>query len=156
MLRLVVIPIIAGVVATGGITAVLWIINKTGWTNADMVRAVGSLFTKKIENAFKAGLIMHFIAGTIISGIYLHILSILNLGSFAGIIFVGGIMGFIHGFIFSFVMVIYSEHHPVESFQEADFEVAVAHVLGHIVYGMLIGVVFSVLAAMGVDVSPGI
>jgi hypothetical protein len=156
MLRLVIIPIIAGIVATGGITAVLWIINKTGWTKADMVRAVGSLFTKKIENALKAGLVMHFLAGIIISGIYLHILSILNLQNAAGIIFVGGIMGFIHGFIFSFVMVIYAEHHPVKEFQEADFEVAIAHVLGHIVYGLLIGAMFAILRAMGVDVSPGI
>ena len=39
MLRLVLMPIVSGFVATAGITAVLWAINRSGWTNPDMVRA---------------------------------------------------------------------------------------------------------------------
>ncbi len=40
MQRLILMPIIAGLIATTGITAVLWAINKTGWTNSDKVRAL--------------------------------------------------------------------------------------------------------------------
>ncbi|RMH78695.1 MAG: hypothetical protein D6681_19845, partial [Calditrichaeota bacterium] len=139
MTRYVLIPVVAGGIATGMMTLVLWIIDRTGWTRADMVRAIGSLFTKNYQNALWPGLVTHFTAGIIFSGIYLHILSLLNLPSFIGVIFVGGVIGFIQGFAFSFIMVIMAEHHPIEEFQEADFEVAVAHVLGHIVYGMAIG-----------------
>lgn len=156
MLRLILIPIFAGFIGTLGITTVLWLINKTGWTNADMVRAIGSLFTKSLQNALRIGLAVHFSAGIIISAVYLHILSILSPEKLVTLIFVGGVIGFVHGFIFSFGLVIFAEHHPVEQFQEADFEVAIAHILGHIVYGMLIGLIFGALRMIGVDVSPGI
>ena len=69
MLRLVLMPIVAGVIATGGMTAFLWSINRTGWTNADMVRAVGSLATKSYDNALRVGLIVHFVNGIIFAGI---------------------------------------------------------------------------------------
>lgn len=156
MMRYVIIPIIAGFIGTSGITIFLWTIDRTGWANADMVRAVGSLFTKTYDNALRVGLAVHFTAGIIISSVYLHFLSILNPPGYFSLVFLGGVMGFVHGFVFSFVMVIISEHHPVEKFRQTDFEVALAHVLGHVVYGGLIGVTFAVLRLMGVDLTPGI
>jgi len=36
---------------------------------------------------------------------------------------------------------ILAEHHPVEKFQNAGFQVAIAHFFSHIVYGLLIGLV---------------
>ncbi len=155
-MKYILLPIVGGFIATLGITLVLWIIDKTGWTKADMVRAVGCLFTKSLENALKIGLVIHFTAGIIISGIYLHVLSLLNLPNFFSIVIVGALIGFIHGFVVGFGIVIFAEHHPVEQFQEADFQVAVAHVLGHIVYGLLIGVIFATLQQMGMDLSPAI
>lgn len=155
-IRLILIPLIAGSIATVGITVVLWLITKSGWTNADMVRAVGSLFTKKYENALKVGLVIHFLSGIIISAVYLHILSLLNVTTFFTAFCVGGVIGFVHGFAFSFIIVVAAEQHPLEKFQEADFQVALAHIVGHVVYGMIIGAIFAVLASVGIDVSPGI
>lgn len=160
MLRLVIIPIIAGFVATLGITGTLWFINRMRLTNADMVRAVGSLFTRSSENATMVGLAIHFLAGIIISVVYLHLLSLLNAGGvvtgITSLTFFGGLLGFVHGFIFSFIMVIVAEHHPVDLYQKADFLVAVAHVIGHIVYGLLLGLMFGILKWQGFDMSPGI
>lgn len=154
--RLFIIPIVAGCIATIGITSVLWLIDKTGWANADMVRAVGSLFTKELENSLRVGLAIHFVAGIIISAVYLHLLSMLNVVALVPAVMVGATIGFVHGFVFSFIMVILAEQHPVKQFQVADFHVAVAHVLGHIVYGMIIGAIFAYLASIGVDVSPAL
>jgi hypothetical protein len=92
MLQYIYIPVIAGIIGTSGITAFLWAIDKSGWANADMVRAVGSLFTKAYENALRTGLVVHFTAGIIISAIYLHFLSILNLPGFLSLIFIGGVI----------------------------------------------------------------
>lgn len=156
MLRYIVLPIIAGIIGTTGITAFLWIVDRYGLANADMVRAVGSLFTKKYENALKVGLVVHFTAGIIISAVYLHFLSILNPPGYFSLFFLGGVMGFVHGFVFSFIMVIMAEQHPVEKFQEADFQVALVHVLGHVVYGALIGLTFGAFRLMGVDLTPAI
>ncbi len=155
-LRYIYLPIIAGFIATIGITSVLWLIDKAGWTKADMVRAVGSMFTKSYENALKVGLIIHFVAGIVISAVYLHILSILQLTDIVSTTFVGGVIGFVHGFAFSFVMVIVAEQHPIKEFQGADFHVAVAHVLGHITYGLIIGALFGLFAMAGIDLSPAI
>jgi hypothetical protein len=156
MLQYIYIPVIAGIIGTSGITAFLWAIDKSGWANADMVRAVGSLFTKAYENALRVGLMVHFTAGIIISAIYLHFLSILNLPGFLSLIFIGGVIGFVHGFVFSFVMVIMSEHHPVEKFRQTDFQVALAHILGHVIYGGLIGVTFAGFKLMGFNLNPPI
>ncbi len=155
-MKYILLPIFGGFIATLGITLVLWIIDKTGWTKADMVRAVGCLFTKSLDNALKIGLMIHFTAGIIISGVYLHVLSLLNLPNFLSTVIVGALIGFVHGFVVGFGIVIFAEHHPVEQFQEADFQVAVAHVVGHIVYGLLLGIIFATLQKMGMDLSPAI
>ena len=155
-MRLIVIPILAGFLGSAGITLVMWAFNKSDWTNADMVRAVGGLFTRKYENALQVGLVMHFSAGIIISGLYLHVLSLLSFENLIAYLLIGGVIGFVHGFIFSFVMVIFAEHHPLPQFKEADFEVAIAHIAGHVVYGLIIGTVFWTLKANGFDVSPGL
>ncbi len=156
MLRLVLMPIVSGFIATAGITAVLWVINKTGWTNADMVRALGSLITRSYTNALGVGLVIHFVSGTIIAAIYLHTFSILQLSNLPSEVLVGGLFGFGQGLIVGWCIIRFADRHPVPEFQQADFQVAAAHVIGHIVYGVLMGTAFGTMRMMGFDVSPGI
>ena len=156
MLRLILMPIVAGFIATAGITAVLWGINKTGWTNADMVRAVGSLVTKSYHNARGVGLALHFVNGMIIAALYLHTLSVLGLSNMGLEVVVGGVIGLGQGFLVSWAIVRFAHRHPVEAFQEADYQVAIAHIIGHVAYGLLIGLMFGLMRVGGFDVSPGI
>jgi len=156
MLRLILMPIFAGFIATGGITAVLWAINRTGWTNADMVRAVGGLVTKSYDNALGVGLVVHFLSGIIIAAVYLHLLSIFHLSNLGFEIFVGGVMGFGHGFVVGWGIIKFAHRHPIDRFQKADYQVAIAHIIGHVAYGLLIGALFGVMRLLGFDVSPGI
>lgn len=148
-------PIVAGFIATLGITSVLWGITKSGWTNADMIRAVGSFFTKSYENAFRVGLLIHFFNGIVFAALYLHVLSILSLTNIGAEIMMGGVIGFGQGFLVSWGIVRFADKHPVEQFQEADFQVALAHLIGHVVYGLLIGTLFGLMRMSGFDVSPG-
>ena len=156
MLRLILMPIFAGLIATAGITAVLWAINKSGWTNADMVRAIGGFFTKSYENALGIGLAIHFVNGIIIAAVYLHALSIMKLSNLGFEIFFGGLFGFGQGLIVGWCIVRFADVHPVEQFQQASLQVAVAHTFAHVVYGMLIGAAFGTMRLLGMDVSPGI
>ena len=156
MLRLVLMPIVAGFIATGGMTAFLWSINRTGWTNADMVRAVGSLVTKSYDNALRVGLIIHFVNGIIIAAAYLHLLSLLYLTNLGFAIFGGGVIGLFQGFVVGWGIIRFAHRHPVEQFKEADYQVAIAHVIGHVVYGLLIGAMFGIMRLSGFDVTPGI
>ena len=50
-------------------------------------------------------------------------------------------IGFVHGFAVGFLIVaLVADKHPVKRYREAGFEVAAAHVLGHVAYGAGLGV----------------
>lgn len=156
MIRLIVMPIIAGFIATGGMTAFLWGVNRSGKINADMIRAVGGLFTRSYHNALGVGLVVHFTNGIIIAALYLHILSLLSLSNIFFEVFVGGLMGFVQGFVVGYGIIRFAYRHPVDQFQKADFAVAAVHAVGHVIYGLLIGVIYGTMRIAGLDVSPGI
>jgi hypothetical protein len=62
--------------------------------------------------------------------------------SLAGAIALGGMIGFAHSVAFGFTQVVaVAKHHPLEQFRSAGLEVAVAHMFGHVIYGVLIGAV---------------
>ena len=148
-MRLILMPIICGFIATTGMTAFLYAVNQTGWTNSDMVRAIGSMLTKSHKNSLGVGLIVHFLNGIIIAAVYLHILSLLALSNFALETFLGGCIGFAQGFVVSWAIVRFAYRHPVEVFQKADYKVAVVHHAAHVIYGLLIGAVFGLLRISG-------
>jgi hypothetical protein len=132
----------AGLIATAGMTFLLWLIDKTGKVNANMVRAVGSAITRSVETSLWPGLIIQFISGIFFAYLYIFALNSLQLTEVTSLVIAGGVIGFAHGFAFSFIMVILAEHHPVEKFQGASFQVAIVHFVAHIIYGMLVGLVF--------------
>ena len=47
----VILTIIAGLIGTGGMTLVMWLIQKSGMANADMVRAIGSIFSRNLDES---------------------------------------------------------------------------------------------------------
>lgn len=140
------IGIVAGIVGTIGMTVFLNIITKTGIAHADMVRAVGSLLTKSLNNAFNIGLLIHSGWGIIFGIIYVLILVSLKLNSSLLIISVGAIIGFIHGFAVSLLLVVaVAEHHPLEQFKNPGFAVAVAHFVAHLIFGTLVGLITAMM-----------
>ena len=142
------IVILAGIAGTVLMNAVMWFIHRSGWANADMVRALGSLVTRKYENSLAPGLTMHFTAGCLFAIPYLLIVRTIGTANFAEIVDICGAIGLFHGASMSFVlMALVSQTHPVERFRTAGVEVAAAHVAGHLAYGIGVGIV---AAAMGV------
>ncbi len=136
------IVITAGFVGTTLMTAVMWYIHRSGWANADMTRAVGSLITRRYENSLLPGIAIHFTTGCVFAVGYLLIIRSLDLDSMATALAVGSALGTFHGAAASFVlMALVAETHPVERFRQAGVEVAAAHVAGHIAYGFGVGLV---------------
>jgi uncharacterized membrane protein YagU involved in acid resistance len=124
---------------------VMWLITRSGLANADMIRAIGSLYTRSYENAFIPGIIIHYTAGIIIAFFYTAFLSIFSLGSVGSYIGIGAMVGVFHGLVVSFLLVVLvAEHHPLEQFQKAGSEVAVAHMVGHIIYGLIVGAMIGI------------
>lgn len=138
--------VIAGIVGTAGMTIMLNIITKSKWANADMVRAIGSIFTKDLNSAFTVGLIAHTIVGIIIGIFYAFAIISFNLNSLIDVTAAGVIISVFHGAVVSLLLVVsVAEHHPVEQFRQAGFSVAAAHLAAHIVYGFLVGLTISLL-----------
>lgn len=140
------ISVVAGLIATTGMELLFRKITKSGLANADMVRAIGSVFTKSMETAYRVGIIIHFISGIIFAFIYTLVISFLNIHGFISCVGSGLLMGFIHGAVVGFVLVVLvSEHHPLAEFRNAGFLVAVAHWGGHLLYGVIIGAVVGIM-----------
>ncbi|MBI2486555.1 MAG: hypothetical protein HYW01_06285 [Deltaproteobacteria bacterium] len=138
--------IFAGILGTGGMSLAMWLITRSGVANADMIRAIGSIFTRSYENSFGPGIIIHLIAGTVIAFIYILLINLLSPTSIAYFILTGAMIGLFHGVAFSFLLVVsVAEHHPLEQFRDAGSEVAIAHLVGHIIYGLIIGAVVGIL-----------
>ncbi len=134
--------IVAGIVGTAGMSFAMWLITVSGIANAAMIRAIGSLFTKSYDNSFEPGIVIHFISGILFAFLYVILISIFAPTSVAAAIGAGAMIGVFHGVAFSFLLVIMvAEHHPIERFRNAGFEVAIAHFVGHVIYGLLVGLV---------------
>lgn len=136
--------ILAGIVSTFVMIIFLELVTRTKLANADMVRAIGSIVTGSYDKSLVPGLIIQFGFGIVFSFVYFGILSYFNSSIGLNGVLGGGLMGLFHGIVVGFVGVVtVAEHHPLESFRKAGFTVAAAHVFGHVVYGLAIGVIFN-------------
>lgn len=136
--------LLAGIVSTFVMIIFLELVTRTKLANADMVRAVGSIITRNYDDALVPGLVIQFGFGIVFGFIYFGILSYFTSSAGLNGVFLGGVMGLFHGVVVGFVGVItVAEHHPIEKFKKAGFTVAVAHLFGHVIYGICIGIFFS-------------
>jgi len=136
--------LLSGIIATFVMVLFLELVTRTKLANADMVRAIGSILTGDSDKALIPGLVIQFGFGIIFSFIYFGILSYFTSVIMINGILLGGLMGFFHGIVVGFVGVVtIAIHHPIEKFKQAGFTVAVAHLFGHVVYGLSIGILFS-------------
>lgn len=134
--------VLAGLIATAAMSGALYAIHWRGIAEADMIRAIGSIVTRKEENAMLPGLILHFLSGTIFAFLYVIVWSALPIEGFVHYVALGLLTGFAHGLVVSFLLVVLvAEHHPVPRFQQAGVEVALAHLAAHVVFGLLVGLV---------------
>lgn len=129
-----------GLIATAGMTAFLWLVTGLKLADVDMVRAVGSLATRSQDKALLPGLLIHFVIGVVLSYFYAFFLQIPGLRAVISYAAAGTFIGSMHGIVVSIALVaLVAEHHPVERFQKAGFQVAAYHVVAHTIYGFLVG-----------------
>ncbi|MGE5353641.1 MAG: hypothetical protein ACM3P0_16260 [Acidobacteriota bacterium] len=133
--------IISGAVATAVMTLFLEAVTRSGLAHADMVKAIGSMVTKSAHNAFKTGIIIHFAWGIFFGVCYTFILAMFNIHMIAYTTAVGASIGFVHGFAVSLMLVVVvAEHHPLEKYRNPGIQVAVAHFVAHVLYGLVVGI----------------
>ena len=134
---------IAGVLAIFFMSLVMALFNFFKLAEADMIRAVGSLLTRKVSNAFFPGLVIQIIMSVFFTLIYGFLFNLLPEKYLIHIPAIGAGFGLFHGGVVSWAIAsIVSDYHPVKRFQEAKLEEALAHTVGHIVFGLVIGFAF--------------
>ncbi len=131
---------VAGIVATLAMTFVMWLVHASGFAEADMVRAIGSLVTRRDEGALLPGLVLHLGAGALFAVPYVLVLRATGFAAAGALAAAGAALGFFHGAAMAFVLhALVAVRHPVDRFRNVGFEVGAAHVIGHVVYGLAVG-----------------
>jgi len=142
----------AGLAGTAIMTSIMSLVTRAGLAKADMVRAIGSIFTGSLERSLLVGATLYTLGGIVFALLYTLVLSFVPVGGFWPTLGVSTLLGFVHGFVMSLLLVVtVAEHHPVERFRESGFAVALAHLVGHISYGAGVG---AVLGAFGRYIAP--
>ena len=133
---------IAGVAATIVMSAVMYLFHWGSFAEADMIRALGSLVTKKEEDSLIVGAAIHLVSGVFFAFVYIGTWSMFPLEGVQVLSLFGVVGGAFHGLVVSFLLVsTVSQHHPVERFRNAGIGVGVAHFVGHIAYGATVGAI---------------
>ncbi|MBD3336083.1 MAG: hypothetical protein GF355_11265 [Candidatus Eisenbacteria bacterium] len=133
--------LLAGFLGTAVMTLFLWSVDRFTPITADMVRALGSGVTRRMEGSFLPGLSLHVAGGLIFAFLYIFGLQAFRIGSLHQAVATGLLFGVVHGFAFAFVMLILAEYHPVETYKRAGFAVAVVHLTAHAVFGLVVGLI---------------
>ena len=134
--------LVAGVLGGAVMEGALWLIGRAGWAKADMLVALGSLLTKSREQAWRVGAVLHVISAIGFATAYTLLMLKLELTHMPLSMMLGFGVGVVHGLIVSLMLVwIVAEQHPLEEFNEATLAVGLAHLVGHVVFGGMVGLV---------------
>lgn len=137
--------LVAGVLAGAVMELVLWGVGRAGWAKADMIVALGSLFTRSRETAWRVGVVIHAVAAAAFAVLYVLLMMKVGFTDLPYSLLLGGGVGFIHGLIVSLGLVwVVAEQHPLEEFQDAGFAIGLSHILGHVAFGIVVGLVVGI------------
>jgi hypothetical protein len=121
-------------------TEFMLIVSSSYSKRVDMVKALGSFFTHTSTRAEALGRKIHALSGLFFGILYflgMHLMGALN---FPYAIFLGIGFGFFHGLIMSYVLMFYaSEKHPIKEYRDATLEEGLLHLVGHIIFGIVVG-----------------
>ena len=113
----------------------------------DMVVALGSFFTGRTDNASTVGTMIHYVTGVVFGILYFLIINAMSALIFPYALFLGIAFGFFHGLIMSYgLMFIASERHPIEAYRKATLEEGMLHLIGHIIFGGVAGLIGGLIA----------
>lgn len=134
--------LVAGVLGGGVMELVMWAIGRAGWVRADMIVALGSLFTRSRVNAFRVGVVLHVGSAVVFSALYAVLMMTLHATALPMSLGLGLGLGFVHGLVASLMLLwVISERHPLPEFQETDLAIGLSHLIGHVAFGIVVGLV---------------
>jgi hypothetical protein len=137
--------LVAGVLGGLAMEGALWLIGRAGWAKADMIVALGSMFTKSRETAWRVGAILHIVSAIGFAIGYTLLMIALGATEMPWSAALGVGVGFLHGLIVSLSLVwVVAEQHPLGEFSEAGLAIGLSHIVGHVAYGAVVGLVVAI------------
>lgn len=109
--------------------------------------ALGMMATRRMEGVIGIGLSIHYLFGLMWGFVYTHLIILAKPESGAAIVFLGVVMGLVHGIFATMFMIGMADRHPMKSFRESPVASSLAHGVAHLVYGL--GVGLTILALGG-------
>ncbi len=150
ILQFLIFTLLAGLIAAAAMDGAMCLISRTGFTNGTMTTALGSLFTRSMETANVVGWFIHGVSGVLFAMIYTLLFMAFGLENGLACLAAGLGIGFLHGIVVSIMLVmVVSEHHPIEHFRNAGMQVGLAHLAGHLAYGAVVGAVIGISGFVG-------
>jgi uncharacterized membrane protein YagU involved in acid resistance len=136
---------VAGLLGGIAMEFVLWVIGRGGWAKADMIVALGSMFTKARDTAWRVGALLHLASAVVFAVGYTLLMYALGYTQMPWSAALGTGVGFLHGLIVSLGLVwVVAEQHPLEEFNEAGLAIGLSHIVGHVVFGFIVGLVVGI------------
>ena len=133
-----IVPAIAGIVATIAYCVVVLLPRMMGIARVDVIRALGAFITKDRETAFVPGLVVSFGLGIVFAYVFYGFCSYIR-----GIP-MNPLSGLFYGLVLGAVSMLYVvigvlEHHPDKSYQRRGPMTGVIQLIGGGVFGLLVG-----------------
>jgi hypothetical protein len=133
----------AGVAGGLALELVMMLFSNLGWARGSMVIALGSLITRSRTNARRVGVIAHVASAVVFSIAYSLLMLGLGIHDVAPAVSLGLGVGFVHGMLVSLMLVwVVSDQHPLEEYRGADLLIGLSHLVGHMAFGAVVGLVF--------------
>jgi hypothetical protein len=147
ILTVIILGAICGLIGAFAMNLFMRTVSSAYSKRVDMVVALGSFFTGTIDNAATLGTLIHSITGIVFGILYFLIMNAMNALIFPYAIFLGIGFGFFHGLVMSYcLMFIASERHPIEAYRKATLEAGLLHLVGHIIFGAVAGLIGGLVA----------
>jgi uncharacterized membrane protein YagU involved in acid resistance len=146
-LSIILLGALCGLVGAFAMTAFMAGVSSAFSQRVDMVRALGSYFTGRMEGSLWLGRMIHAGSGLIFGVIYLVIMHRMDALAFPYPIFLGIGFGFFHGLLMAYCLMIFaSERHPLEVYRKATLEEGLLHLVGHVIFGTVVGLLAALLS----------
>ena len=145
ILNYLVTSIVGGVLGGAAMLFAMWLMTRGGLAKGNMVVALGGLVTRSRDSALRVGLMLHTLSAVGFAMVYAMLMLWIGATGMPSALMVGVGAGFFHGLIVSLMLVwVVAEGHPFEEYSEAGLAVGLSHLLGHVVYGAVVGLVIGI------------
>lgn len=138
--------LVFGLIATAVMSLVLFVLRSSGFPNAELVRGIASTVPCPSSGSEAPGVIVHLLAGMLLGLVYLLVGRNLGPVGAGGLLLLGLGVGLLRGLAASIVLtVLAADQDPWQKFLDAGMGVAFCHLVGNLVFGLALSVLYGVI-----------